>query len=154
MVQNFHSSQNGEPSLQFLQKFGSTLQRALIDLPALTPEDLISQISNTANSSPSLDRCTRNELHSLSLWCPTMFQHLCTLLNQIENGMPWPDLLTIGAVSFIPKDVEGGIATPLQHRPITVLSAVLPAMVSNAPQTTNDSMATGLATSSYIWCQK
>lgn len=115
-------TKNGEPSLhQFLQKFGSTLQRALIDLPALTPEDLISQISNTANSSPSLDRWTRNELHSLSLWCPTMFQHLCTLLNQIENGMPWPDLLTIGAVSFIPKDVEGGIATPLQHRPITVL---------------------------------
>ena len=53
-----------------------------------------------------------------------MFDHLTSLLQKIENGSPWPDPLKIGMVSFIPKDVDGDFPTPLQHRPITVLSCI------------------------------
>lgn len=52
-------------------------------------------------------------------------------------------------VSFIPKDVDGDIPKPLQHRPITVLSCVY--RLTSCP-TRRDMVAT-MAPWRSVWCQ-
>ena len=121
----FWAHKNGEPSLrQFLTKFGPSLKRATIALPELQQEDLIQQVFKTKPSPPGMDKWSYQELQDLARWCPSMFQHLTDLLQCIENGCSWPDPIKIGMVSFIPKDVDGDCPTPLQNRPITVLSCI------------------------------
>ena len=121
----FWAHKNGEPSLrQFLTKFGPSLKRATIALPELQQEDLIQQVFKTKPSPPGMDKWSYQELQDLARWCPSMFKHLTDLLQCIENGCSWPDPIKIGMGSFIPKDVDGDCPTPLQHRPITVLSCI------------------------------
>ena len=121
----FHTHKNGEPSLhQFMSKFGATLQRSITDLPPIQEHDLISQIHSTKPSCPGIDKWKCSDLQTLAKWCPSMFSHLAVYLNAIEDGLLWPDPLKIGVVAFIPKEVENGLAEPLQHRPITILSVI------------------------------
>ena len=121
----FEAHKNGEPSLhQFMQKFGPTLKRSLLSLTPITPQQILHQISIVKITSPGLDKWSYRELKSLALWCPTMYTHLAALFNSIEDDNPWPDPFKMGLVHFIPKEVEGGIAEPLQHRPITILSCL------------------------------
>ena len=121
----FWAHKNGEPNLrQFMDKFGPSLKRATVELPPLQPDDLIQQVLKNKTSTPGLDKWTYQELQTLARWCPSMFHYLTELLQGIENGLSWPDPLKIGMVSFIPKEVDGDYPTPLQHRPITVLSTI------------------------------
>ena len=121
----FWAHKNGEPNLrQFMDKFGPSLKRATVELPPLQPDDLIQQVLKNKTSTPGLDKWTYQELQTLARWCPSMFHYLTELLQGIENGLSWPDPLKIGMVSFTPKEVDGDYPTPLQHRPITVLSTI------------------------------
>ena len=121
----YSAHQHGEPSLRsFLDKYGPTLKRAVVDLPTLDGEMLRRKIKDTKVSSPGMDKWGIEELKAIAAWAPSLFDWLARLLRVVEDKGTWPDPLTHGAVCFVPKELDGEIPTAMQHCPITILSSV------------------------------
>jgi hypothetical protein len=74
------------------------------------------------NSAPGLDQILVTELKFAASWPPTLLTDLAELFNCIENSQRWPQVLTKGVVSFIPKDVNNPQPKPDEFRPITILN--------------------------------
>ena len=103
---------------QFKQRFGDCVPRgATIHLQSLTPEMLQDTLRHmNANGASGIDQWTIGELKQLPA---CILQRLCELYDQIEQLGRWPDNLTTGLVTPVPK--EPGSLRPIDIRPITVM---------------------------------
>ena len=121
----YEAHKSGEPSFHgFLAAYGPTLQRAAVDLPVVEGNMLRNKLGATKNSAPGKDKWGIQELKLLAAWAPNLFDSLARLLTAVERHGVWPEVLAYGSVCFIPKDLNDAVPTAMQHRPITVLSAI------------------------------
>ena len=121
----YQAHKKSEPSLHsFMESYGATLSRAMCSLPPLTGDDLRAQLKICKRTCSGPDCWSFEELQSLALWAPSLLDCLSDLLNAVERAGKWPIPLCTGAVSFLPKETDEAFPTPLDHRPITVLSSI------------------------------
>ena len=116
---------NGEPTFRaFMDKYGEHLRSHSNTLNSITPDDIVSTLKSTKNSSPGLDQISARDLQLTAAWCPVMIKHLASMYHVIEATHQWPKNLGKGAVAFIPKETDNLYPTPSDYRPITILSSV------------------------------
>ena len=121
----YEAHKSGEPSFHgLLAAYGPTLQRAAVDLPVLEGNMLRNKLGATKNSAPGMDKWGIQELKLLAAWAPNLFDSLARLLTAVELHGVWPEVPVHGSVCFIPKNLNDAVPTAMQHRPITVLSAI------------------------------
>ena len=83
--------------------------------------------SRTAESAGALDGWSPKELSLLSM---PIYCHIANLLNQIEEGAPWPRTTTHARVVFLEK-VGAQIGKVMSYRPLTITSPHLPVLWHN-----------------------
>ena len=108
----------------FEEHFVPFMKASPMHLEPLTGPQLVSALSKSKHSAPSLDGWTPQSLIALSKWFPTLFDGLACIFNWIEEHSIWPSTLCQAYTSLIPKSGMSESPTPLEHRPISVLSAV------------------------------
>ena len=123
--------QHGEPKLvNFMQKYGATLNRKVLDLPPLHEDDMMTTILEAKPTSAGMDGIMPVELRHLAQWCPTHIRALTALLRKVEDTGKWPSVATCGAVAFVAKDPAQVDPQAGDFRPITILASVYRAWAS------------------------
>ena len=123
--------QHGEPRLvNFMQKYGATLKRKVVDLPPLHEADMMTTILEAKPTSAGMDGIMPVELRNLAQWCPSHIGALTTLLRKVEDCGKWPGVATCGAVAFVAKDPAQVNPQAGDFRPITILASVYRAWAS------------------------
>ena len=104
----------------FLGFIGDFLHQAdVIDMPALTGEDLHSAVLAKKSTSGGLDGWSWNELKALPL---SWYVGLAWILRLVEDTGIWPDGLLDAYITMIPK--TDGDSTPLGQRSLCVLPVI------------------------------
>ncbi len=123
-IKIYQQHKNGEPSMHsFLQKYGANMRRANINLQNITASDVSKAVAAVRPSAAGMDRLLPCELKVICLWCPEIITHMADLYNIIESTGHWPQELTKGAVSFLPKSNETCPSAD-NFRPLTILSSL------------------------------
>ena len=123
--------QHGEPRLvNFMQKYGATLKRKVVDLPPLHEADMMTTILEAKPTSAGMDGIMPVELRNLAQWCPSHIGALTALLQKVEGCGKWLGLATCGAVAFVAKDPAQVNPQAGVFRPITILASVYRAWAS------------------------
>ena len=104
----------------FLQKYGANMCRANVNLPNIKARDVSKAVATVRPSAAGMDHLMPYEL---KIWCPDINAHIADLYNTIESTGRWPQELTKGAVSFLPKSSESCPSAD-NFRPLTILSAL------------------------------
>ena len=110
----------------FEDHFVPFMKSSPMHLEPLTGSKPVATLSKSKHSAPSLDGWTPQSLIALSVWFPSLFDGLAEILNWIEENSVWPTPLCQAYTSLIPKTgmSMSESPSPLEHRPISVLSAV------------------------------
>ena len=109
-----------EPSYEeFKARYGRYIPYLPHEVAPVTPEMLLNNLRlSKKGKSAGLDGWFTTELLQLPA---ASLNRLSEILNRIEDNGEWPEALLSAAVPMIPKEKVPG---PLEHRPITVMSAV------------------------------
>eukprot|EP01064_Diplonema_japonicum_P022674 TRINITY_DN326_c1_g1_i7.p1 TRINITY_DN326_c1_g1~~TRINITY_DN326_c1_g1_i7.p1 ORF type:complete len:1215 (+),score=217.14 TRINITY_DN326_c1_g1_i7:1591-5235(+) len=112
--------EGGEPKYQdFKERYGAYIEKNEMALLPLTGSDLREVLmKKTKKTSPGVDGWRMAELRAMP---QVLLDAWAKMFNVIEVSGRWPEALLTALVTLVPK---GGEKTPLNHRPITVTSAV------------------------------
>ena len=108
----------------FEEHFVPFMKSSQMSLSPLAGPELVDVLSRSKNSAPSLDGWAPQSLIALSLWFPDIFNDLAAILNWIEEHSIWPKALCQAYASLIPKSGMSTAPSPLEFRPISVLSSI------------------------------
>ena len=108
----------------FDENFAPFMKSHPMTLTPMTGSFLVQTLKNVKPSSSSLDGWRPVSLIALSRWYPDLFNGLAMILDWIELNARWPSPLTKAYTALIPKDGMGDAPSPVDFRPISVLSAI------------------------------
>ena len=97
---------------------GVILKKKPFGVAKITGAMVQASFSRTAESAGALDGWSPKELSLLSL---TVYCHIATLLDQIEEGAPWPRTSTHARVVFLEK-IGTQLGQVMSYRPLTITS--------------------------------
>jgi hypothetical protein len=118
IMRRYASSPEPDPAV-FLQHYGQHIVHTPMDLDPITADLIQSRLSITpARKATGLDGWSVADLKRLPAF---VLAFLADFLNLVEDTGTWPDSLSTGYISLIPKG-EG--MQPTQMRPLSVLSTI------------------------------
>eukprot|EP01064_Diplonema_japonicum_P028494 TRINITY_DN437_c0_g2_i2.p1 TRINITY_DN437_c0_g2~~TRINITY_DN437_c0_g2_i2.p1 ORF type:complete len:832 (+),score=117.96 TRINITY_DN437_c0_g2_i2:141-2636(+) len=115
-----YGGDRGEPQYNaFRTRYREYIVSQKMELRPLTGEDLRAVLAKkSTRTAPGVDGWRMAELRAMPV---VLLDAWAELFNAVETTGKWPKALLTALVTLIPK---GGERTPLNHRPITVTSAV------------------------------
>ena len=115
-----HQEQQHTPNWEdFLRRYGNFIPAAPITLPPISGALLRDTLARMpAGKAAGTDGWYAEDLKALPL---PLLDRLAEIMRHIEDTGEWPEELLSATVSMLPKEEN---PEPLEHRPITVMSAV------------------------------
>ena len=105
------------PLKAFVEKFDKDIiKQRVYTAQAIYGQMVFESLANTAESAASLDGWCHKDL---SLLARTVCDEVTTMLNQIEEGAPWPRSATHARVVYLEKD-GAAIGEVMSYRPLTI----------------------------------